>query len=176
MCSITPKGLRAMALCWLAANILMGCNQQHPTNPMGSLDGSWPTEATGRFALLVEGNACGGPFGNCGFVVFWTDTLDVCGDPVMQRFQGFPFVQSVAMEGVVSQSLYKVRVTVTFNSGCENVISYSSETGSPPSRDGWQFLCKMQSTTCGLEPELDPVLYRYTYSRVGDTDCTLGRP
>ena len=173
MLSMTRYRLLTLYSCQCALLVLLaGCGDEKGTNPADTLIGSWPAEATGRYALVVEGNACGGPFGNCAFQIYWTDTLEVCSDPMIEKFSDPRWhVETIELAGIASDSLYKVNVFLTHTIGCQTVFTVSTEEGSPPSREGWQFLMKMSSVTCGLEPELDPTLYRYTYARLGDGQC-----
>jgi len=163
-------------LCCCLASFIYACGSDKGTNSKPGLVGEWPSEATGWYELEIEIKYCeNGPFGNCNWLLDWTDTVLVCSDPVVADFMRFNFVKSVTLDGISSDSLYEVVANVDYG-GCQSLWSYSTEeTGNPPTADGWQFLRKNLQTTCGLEePEVDPALYRYTYTRIGDADCSGG--
>jgi len=157
--------------CIVVVLVLIDCGPEKSVNPTHTLIGGWPAVATGLYELVIEAKYCeAGPFVNCNWTLNWTDTLAVCTDPVLQDFAQHTYVQSVQLDGIASDSLYDVTATITYVSGCKATWSYSTRaTDRPPSRDGWQFLCRQLSISCS---EIDPGLYRYTYTRIGDADCS----
>lgn len=162
----------------LSTVVLIGglsCSSKKKSTGSGggpALINEWPEEANGRYNILIE-------FRNCGFFNCTWDSLGVIEDAICggillagsDSAQGF-IVTSI--KGVISDTLFHVVSEGTIRIDDDLTCRFRStlstrETGLPPSHDYWQIIETFEFLDCEY---ILPSVIRFTFSRVGDADCT----
>lgn len=164
-----------LAACAIALAGIAGCGSDKGTNSTPKLAGEWPAAATGRYQRTELYRFCpNGPFG-CTWKYLKQDTVDVCKDPIDSiavHLLSTPFVAFTEKSGYITDTAYAVSVVAGMkfceeDCECEMIVEAASDTGKPPSRDGWEITFTVESLTCG---DYFPTSFRYTYARIGDAD------
>lgn len=156
----------------LLSLIILGCSGNKGTNSTGTgIQGTWPTDAVGRYERTVERRFCpGNPLG-CQYRLLLTDTVEVCGDPtdafVAEYLKGWSFPSS-EVTGEISDSLYVAYFKFPDTPNCYWYLTLSTEgTHQPPSKNGWQFTVVFDTDCQEWYAGTD----RFTYTRIDDGDC-----